>query len=83
MKLNPAQRIVVVVGLAFAMWELGHWVTTRGGRFGWVAYAPLSRTTFAPTPPGALHPWVQLLVWLALVAVWVVASLFVLRRPTE
>jgi hypothetical protein len=79
--MNHRQRVVVVVGLGFALYVFGQWATTRGGAFGWVAYAPLSRATFSP--PGYLHPWVQLLIWLGLTVVWVATSVVLLRRPKD
>jgi type VI protein secretion system component VasK len=30
-----------------------------------------------------LHPWARLLIWLIFVAVWMIASLAVLRRRTD
>jgi hypothetical protein len=80
--LNRAQRIVIVVGLGFGLLTLGRWVTVlhSGVASGWVAYAPLSNTV--NTSPGALHPWVQLVVWLVLALVWVIASLLLLRSPS-
>lgn len=45
--------------------------------FGWVAYAPLSNTV-----QGSFlleHMWAQFLIWIALAAVWTVASLFLFR----
>lgn len=35
-----------------------------------------------PARPGLiLHPWVRLLIWLALTTIWVVTSAFLLRTP--
>jgi len=71
---------VVVVGLGVALFFFGGWATTRGiGATGWVAYAPLSNTYNTPGLPGALHPWVRLVIWLFLVLVWVIASVTLLR----
>jgi len=81
-RLNAGQRIVVVVGLGVALYFFGSWVTTRGiGATGWVAYAPLSNTYNTPGLPGALHPWIRLVIWLFLVLVWVIASVTLLRSP--
>jgi hypothetical protein len=74
--LNRAQRVVIVIGLAVALYVLGGWVTSLGSHppSGWVAYGPLStQETF-----GGLHPWVRLVVWVALVALWVVSSVAIL-----
>ena len=78
---NVRQRVVVVIGIGAALFFFGSWLTTRGqGGSGWVAYAPLSNTINASDLPGpGLHPWVRLLIWLALIAIWVVAGVVLLR----
>ncbi len=77
---NFRQRAVVIVGFGAGLFFFGSWLTTRGGRQGWVAYAPLSNTVNASYPPGVgLQPWVRLLIWLALVVVWVVVGVILLR----
>lgn len=86
--LNVRQRVVVIVGLGAGLYFFGSWLTTRGegGSSGWVAYAPLSGAVNASDLPGpGLHPWVRLLIWLALTAVWVVVGVGLLRqrRPGE
>jgi hypothetical protein len=70
--LNGAQRIVIVVGLGVALYALGEWLTALGSNlpYGWVAYAPVS----GQFGPDGLHPWVRLLIWLALIALWVISS---------
>jgi len=75
------QRVVVVVGIGAALFFFGGWLTTRGqGGSGWVAYAPLSDTINASDLPGpGLRPWVRLLIWLALIATWVVVGVVLLR----
>ena len=84
-RFNLRQRIVVVIGLGFGLGFFGLWATTRGAAglaYGWVGYAPLSRAIFAPVD-GGLHPWVRLIIWLALTVVWTVASLLLLRTSSE
>ena len=84
--LNVRQRIVVVIGVGVGLYFLGGWLTTRGGAgTGWVAYAPLSNPVNTAELPGpGLHPWVRLLIWLALIAVWVVTGVVLLRsRPAR
>jgi heme/copper-type cytochrome/quinol oxidase subunit 1 len=80
-RLGFSRRVVVIVGLGVALLFIGAYVTSLGGTVyatGWTGYAPLS---VAPLrAPGGLHPCVQLLVWLALVVVWVVGSLRILHR---
>ena len=81
---NVRQRVVVLVGLGAALFFFGGWLTTRGqGGSGWVAYAPLSHTIDASDLPGpGLHPWVRLLIWLALIAVWVMVGALLMRTRT-
>jgi hypothetical protein len=76
-RLNLAQRVVVIVGLGAVLGFLGDYVTSLNSFTGWTGYAPLSSSLLRV--PGSFQPWEQLLVWLALVAVWVAASLFVLH----
>jgi hypothetical protein len=74
-RLNGGQRIIVVIGIGIALYLFGEWLIGfwEGGSFGWVGYAPLSQ---APLPSVVvLHPWVRLLIWLAITAIWVIASL--------
>jgi hypothetical protein len=80
------QRIVIVIGLGVGLYFFGGWVTTRGDvGSGWVAYAPLSNAVKTADLPGpGLHPWVRLLIWLAVISIWVVAGVLLLRsRPTR
>lgn len=83
-QLNIGQRIVVLIGLGVGLYFFGDWITTRGQTpFGWVAYAPLSRTVNPGDFNGSgLHPWVQLVIWLALTVFWVLIALFLLRTPS-
>lgn len=78
---NVRQRVVVVVGTGAALLFFGSWLTTRGqGGSGWVAYAPLSDTINATDLPApGFHPWVRLLIWLALIAIWVAVGVVLLR----
>jgi len=78
-KLNLPQRIIVVVGWGLALGLFGQWVTAIGqrGPFGWVAYSPLGPNSVPSA--GGLHPWVRLVIWLALVAAWAAGALWVLR----
>lgn len=78
--LNRAQRLVIVVGLSAALYELGQWLTSLGTNvnYGWVAYAPLSKQY----APDGLHPWARYVIWLVLIAIWAVASVTLLRSGT-
>lgn len=75
--LNHSQRIVAIVGLGIALYVFGTWFTGLGSNLpnGWVAYAPLSNQ-FNVT---GLHPWVRLIIWIVLVAVWTLVSVWLLR----
>jgi hypothetical protein len=75
-KLNLHQRVVLVVGLGITLYWIGRGIIV-GGETGWIAYAPLNNTY--SSVPFLWHAWAQLLVWLVLTVVWVVASLFILR----
>ena len=77
------QRIVVLIGLAAGLFFFGDWLTTRGESVGWVAYAPLSNSINSDGIRPGLHPWVRLLIWLVLIAIWVVVGLLLLRSGTE
>jgi heme/copper-type cytochrome/quinol oxidase subunit 1 len=84
-RMNTGQRIVIVVGLGVALYFFGGWITTRGTgpQYGWVAYAPLSNAYNTPNLLGSLRPWVRLVIWLALILVWAVASALLLRLPAR
>lgn len=78
--------MVMVVGLGIALYFFGAWVTTRGtgwpgGGTGWTSFAPLTSPSTTPDLIGGLHPWVRMVIWLALVVIWVIASVLVLRSP--
>jgi hypothetical protein len=47
--------------------------------YGWVAFAPSSGSVNFTTESG-LHPWVQLVIWVILVLLWVAASASLLRN---
>lgn len=79
--LNRAQRIVIVIGLGLALYLLGGWLTTLGTRplVGWTGYAPLSTVNVF----GGIHPWLRLVIWFLLIALWVGSSLGLLRRGSS
>lgn len=71
-RLGLAQRIVILIGLGFALEVLGGYIVSLGGpfgNFGWFGYAPLTNNSFVAAG-GDLSTWEQLLVWLGLIAVW-------------
>jgi len=87
-RLNLRQRIIIVIGLGLGLAFFGLWATTpRGAAFGWVGYAPLSSSAAYRSNVsiafGGLHPWVRLLIWLTLTAIWMAASVILLRSSSE
>jgi heme/copper-type cytochrome/quinol oxidase subunit 1 len=44
---------------------------------GWYAYAPLSQAAYPPHT--GLAGWLRLIIWLALIGLWALASIRVLR----
>ncbi len=82
-RLSTSQRVVVIVGLGAALYLVGAYVTSLGEirtLNGWVAYAPLSNTF---NGLGGMPGWAQLVVWLALVIVWVLGSVRILHRRAQ
>ncbi len=78
--LSRAQRVVVALGLGLAV--VGRYLVSLGGgaRFGWYAY---SSFTAELRPPGTgLPAWLRLIIWLALIVLWAVASVRVLRQSS-
>jgi hypothetical protein len=73
-----AQRIVVVIGAAVALGALGRYLDSldRPDEFGWFAYAPLNSSINVPWEPE--RPWVHLAIWLGVIVVWTLASLWVI-----
>lgn len=78
---NRAQRVVLVVALAAALFVFGLWVTHLGALpgSGWVGYAPLSATFVSPRLGGGLPSWGRMLIWLGLIGGWAGASVVLLR----
>lgn len=71
---------MAVIAWGVILWFVGSFVSNLGvpGVFGWVAYAPLSHN--APAYPGAhLTPLEDLFVWIALIALWGLGALLLLR----
>jgi hypothetical protein len=77
-RLNTAQRIVIVVAIGIALAAVGFYLTRLGSpRFGWHAYAPLTRGAWRPRT--GLPPWLRLIIWLGLTGIWASASVTLLR----
>jgi uncharacterized membrane protein YwaF len=81
--LSDSQRGVIVVALGvsfyfFGQWLIETWEFGSRGNTGWVGYAPLNSSSIGQLR--ILHPWVILLLWLILIAVWSFASLAILHH---
>lgn len=72
-----AQKIVVVIGLAVALFFVGEYVVWReyAPNSGWFGYAPQTLRGYGP---GARHPLWRVIVPLVLVAVWTACSVWLL-----
>ena len=73
--------MVLVIGFAAALVVIGEYSTTADSFTGWTGYAPLSVSGSPFVVPGGVALWVRLVVWLALVAIWVAGSLPLRRSP--
>jgi heme/copper-type cytochrome/quinol oxidase subunit 1 len=81
-RLGRAQRVVVVVALGLALGIVASYLTSLGTRTGWYAYAPLSGQVFEPKGIGE-PGWLRLIIWLAAISVWALASLRVLQQSPD
>jgi heme/copper-type cytochrome/quinol oxidase subunit 1 len=75
-RLSKSQRVVVVIALGLALGVIGTYLTSQI-RPGWYGYAPLTASFEAPG--NELPTWLQLIIWLALIGIWALASIRVLR----
>ncbi len=81
-RLSLAQRIVAVVAFGLACLAVGLYIArldTGSAVFGWYAYAPLRTANYPLGGQTGLAGWVRLIIWLALIAVWALVSILVLR----
>jgi heme/copper-type cytochrome/quinol oxidase subunit 1 len=78
-RLSTAQRIVVVIALGLALGIVAGYLAGLGARTGWYAYAPLSGQLFQPQGIGE-PGWLRLIIWLAAISVWALASVRMLRQ---
>jgi len=74
-RLSQPQKIVVVIALGMAFGVAGIYLTNRGNTagFGWYGYAPFSEAAFP------LRTGQRLIIWVALISLWALASVRVLR----
>ncbi len=82
-RLSQPQRIVVVVALGMAFGAAGIYLVSLANTsgFGWYAYAPLSQGFYPPRT--GLAGWLRLIIWLALIGLWALVSVRVLRSAPE
>jgi hypothetical protein len=77
--LSKSQRVVVVVALGIALGVVGSYLVSlgSGSPIGWYAYSPFTSAVY---PPGrGLHDWLRVIIWLALIGLWAIASIRLLR----
>ena len=81
--LSKAQRVVVVVALGLALAAVGSYLVSLGVGFGMGDYLQ-SGIWGSPVAPGTgLHGWLRLIIRLALIGLWALASVRVLRPAPE
>ena len=74
---------MVVIALGMAFGAAGIYLVNLGNTagFGWYAYTPLSQAVYPPRT--GLAEWLRLLIWLALIGLWALVSIRVLRPSPE
>jgi hypothetical protein len=82
-RLSWPQRVVAVIALGLALAVAGSYLVSLGGgpRSGWYAYSPLTSSLDAPGT--GLPGWLRLIIWLALIGLWALASIRVLRPSSS
>jgi hypothetical protein len=82
-RLGKPQKIVIVIALGTAFGAVGRYLVNlgNGARAGWYAYSPLTQQAYPPRT--GLAGWLRLIIWLALIALWALASVGVLRPSPE
>lgn len=76
--LNFGQRIVLVVALAGVVRTAGIYAVQSRLDGGWSAYAPISRESYHPVSASGWDPFPAALLWIALIAIWAAASVWLL-----
>jgi len=74
--------IVVVVALGLGLAIVASYLTSLGTRSGWYAYAPLTGEPFQPSGIGE-PGWLRLVIWLAAVSLWALASGRALKQSPD
>jgi hypothetical protein len=82
-RLSQPQRIAIVIALAAAFGAAGMYIDSlgNGSGGGWYAYAPLSQSGYPPHT--GLAGWERLIIWLALIGLWALVSVRVLRPAPD
>ena len=82
-RLSQPQKIVIVIALGTALGAAGIYLTSPGNTtgFGWYAYAPPFQPAYPPRT--GLAGWLRLIIWLALIGLWALVSIRVLRSSPE
>jgi heme/copper-type cytochrome/quinol oxidase subunit 1 len=82
-RLSLPQRIVVIIAFGLALVAAGVYLISLGdtSATGWYAYAPLTQTASVLRP--GLAGWLRLIIWLALIGLWALGSIRLLRPSPE
>ena len=80
--LSKAQRVVVVIALGLALATVGSYLVSLGSGFRMASYSGFTHT-FGPPPDTGFPAWMRLIIWLALIGLWALASVRVLRPAPE
>jgi hypothetical protein len=80
---SKAQRVVLVVALGIALGTVGGYIVNldSGVPFGWTGYAPSTLQVIGVVR--GLHGWLRVIIWLALIGLWALASVRMLRPASE
>jgi hypothetical protein len=81
--LSKAQRVAVVVALGLGLRVLGSYLVNLGSGFhiGWTGSPDPVFATAPLTASIGLPPLARALIWLALIGLWALGSIRVLRTP--
>ncbi len=81
--MNLGQRIVLVVALAAGLRTVGTFLVNRRDGGGWFSYEPLSDVSIYPAADSGWHPVQAAILWIALIALWAAASVWLLGPPSR
>jgi hypothetical protein len=82
--LSKSQRVVVVIALGLALETLGSYLVNVGSGLvaGLYTYSPFTAGGGFLAPSG-LDPWLRVIIWLVLIALWAAGSIRVLRPSPD